>query len=97
MGSCVAHSNGATMKVRASLWSVSMAYAGFLLTGQGLLTLNRLSVSEGCLGALEGFLLALMFTLRESRRRRPALITYPIEQIPDWGIPPENRGFHRRN
>lgn len=78
------------MKVRAILWTVAMAYAGFLLTGQGLRTLNSLSVTEGCLGALEGFLLAVMFTLREKRRRRPALITYSID-LPNWGIPPENR------
>jgi hypothetical protein len=87
------------MKVRAILWTVVMAYAGFLLTGQGAQTLNRLSITEGCLGALEGFLLAIMFNLREKRRRRPALITYPIEQIlPNWGIPPEtpDPNKHRR-
>ena len=67
-----------------------MAYAGFLLTGQGLRTFNRLSISEGALGALTGFLLAIMFTLREKRRRRPALITYPFAH--DWGIPPKDSG-----
>lgn len=70
-----------------------MAYTGFMLTGQGLRTFNRLSITEGCLGALTGFLLAIMFTLREKRRRRPALITYSFAQIhPGWGIPPEDRG-----
>ena len=81
------------MKVRAILWTATMAYAGFLLTGQGLRTFNSLSITEGLLGALEGFLLAIMFTLREKRRRRPALIAHSISQfLPDWGIPPEKPG-----
>lgn len=61
-----------------------MAYAGFLLTGQGLRTFNSFSLSQGALGALTGFLLAIMFTLREKRRRRPALITYSSEILPNW-------------
>jgi len=80
------------MKVRAILWTVAMAYTGILLTGQDLRTLNSLSATEGFLGALAGFLLAIMFTLRE-KRRRPALIAHSIAQIlPNCGIPPENRG-----
>lgn len=78
------------MKVRAILWTVTMAYTGFLLTGQGLRTFNNLSITEGLLGALAGFLLAVMFTLRE-RRRRPGLITYSIGHLPHWGISPEDR------
>lgn len=81
------------MKVRAIVWTVAMAYTGFLLTGQGPRTFNSLSITEGVLGALTGFLLAIMFTLREERRRKPALIAYSIAQIlPNWGTPPENRG-----
>ena len=81
------------MNVRAIFWTVAMAYAGFLLTGQGLRTFNSLSVTEGFLGALEGLLLAVMFTLREKRRRRPALIAHSIAEIlPNWGIAPEKRG-----
>ena len=69
-----------------------MAYTGILLTGQDLRTLNSLSLTEGLLGALAGFLLASMFTLRE-KRRRPALIAQSFAQIlPNCGIPPENRG-----
>ena len=80
------------VKVRAILWTVGMAYTGILLTGQDLRTLNSLSVTEGLLGALAGFLLASMFTLRE-KRRRPALIAQSFAQIlPNCGIPPENRG-----
>jgi len=81
------------MRVRAIFWTVGFAYTGFLLTGQGLQTFNSLSITEGFLGALTGFLLAIMFTLREERRRRPALIAHSIAEIlPDWGISPENRG-----
>ena len=79
--------------VRVSLWTVAMAYTGFLLTGQGLRTFNSLSITEAFLGALTGFFLAIMFTLRERRRQRPALVAYSIEQIfPNWGIPREQRG-----
>ena len=81
--------------VRVILWTVVMAYTGFLLTGQGLRTFNSLSITEGLLGALTGFLLAIMFTLRERRRQRPALVTYPIEQIfPNWGISREKSSSH---
>jgi hypothetical protein len=81
--------------VRVILWTVAMAYTGFLLTGQGLRTFNSLSITEAFLGALTGFLLAIMFTLRERRRQRPALIAYSMEQIfPNWGISRENRGSH---
>jgi hypothetical protein len=70
-----------------------MAYTGFILTGQGLRTFNSLSITEAFLGALTGFLLAIMFTLRERRRQRPALVAYPIAQIfPNWGVSRENHG-----
>ena len=74
-----------------------MAYSGFLLTGQGLRTFNSLSITEAFLGALTGFLLAIMFTLREGRRRRPAVVTYPVEQIfPNWANP-EKTAAHIRS
>jgi len=79
--------------VRVILWTVAMAYTGFLLTGQGLRTFNSLSSTEAFLGALTGFSLAIMFTLRERRRQRPGLVAYSIEQIfPNWGMSRENRG-----
>jgi len=81
------------MKVRAILWTVTMAYTGFLLTGQGLRTFNSISITEGLLGALMGFLLAVMFTLRERRRRRPAFITYSISHMLPWASP-EDRPSH---
>jgi hypothetical protein len=80
------------MKVRAILWTVTMAYTGFLLTGQGLRTFNSLSITEGFLGALTGFLLAVMFALREKRRQRPAFVAYSVAQLfPDWRISSEDR------
>jgi hypothetical protein len=79
--------------VRVILWTLAMAYTGFLLTGQGLRTFNSLSITEAFLGALIGFFLAIMFTLRERRRQRPALVAYSIAQIfPNWGISREHRG-----
>ena len=79
------------MKVRAIFWTVAMACTGFLLTGQGR-TFNSLSITEGLLGALAGFLLAIMFTLRGERRRRPSLIAQSIAQILlNSSIPSDNR------
>ena len=78
--------------VRIILWTVAMAYTGFILTGQGLRPLNSLAITEAFLGALTGFFLAIMFTLRERRRQRPALVAYSIAQIiPNWGISREHR------
>jgi hypothetical protein len=78
--------------VRTILWTVAMAYTGFMLTNQGLRTFNNLSITEAFLGALTGFLLAIMFTLRERRRERPALVAHSIAQLfPDWSASRENR------
>ncbi len=78
--------------VREILWTAAMAYTGFLLTDQGLRTFNSLSIMEASLGALTGVLLAIMFTLRERRRQRSALVTYSVEQIfPNWGTPRRKR------
>jgi len=78
--------------VRVILWTVAMAYTGFILTGQGLRPFNGLSITEALLGALTGFFLAIMFTLRERRRQRPAFVAHSIAQIyPDWGTSREDR------
>ena len=78
--------------VRLILWTVAMAYIGFILTNQGLRTFNSLSITEAFLGGLEGFFLAIMFTLRERRRRRPAFVGHSIAQIfPEWRSSPEDR------
>ena len=80
------------MKVRAILWTATMAYTGFLLTGQGLRTFNSFSITEGTLGGLTGLLLAIMFTLRERRRQRPGLIAHPIARfLPHWENRPKQR------
>jgi hypothetical protein len=78
--------------VRVVLWTVAMAYTGFILANQGLRTFNSLSITEAFLGALEGFFLAIMFTLRERRRRRPAFVGHSIAQIfPEWRSSSEDR------
>jgi membrane protein DedA with SNARE-associated domain len=56
------------MKVRAVSWTLAMAYTGFLLGGNGSPSFNSVSISEALLGALAGFLLAVMFTTRAKRR-----------------------------
>jgi hypothetical protein len=74
--------------IRLILWPATMSYAGFILTGQGLRTFNSLSMTEALLGGLTGILLAIMFTLREKRRRRSAIVHYSIEEMfPDWNVP----------
>ena len=79
--------------VRVILWTLAMAYTGFILTNQGLRTFNSLSITEAFLAALTGFFLAIMFTLRERRRRqRSAFVAYSIAQIfPDWDTSRETR------
>jgi hypothetical protein len=44
------------MKVRAILWTVTMAYTGFRLTGQGLRTFN--SIWTGCKTQMDSWELA---------------------------------------
>jgi membrane protein DedA with SNARE-associated domain len=56
------------MKPRVVLWTVAMAYSGFLLGGNGSRSFDNLSISEALLGAITGFLLAVMFTIRARRR-----------------------------
>jgi hypothetical protein len=78
--------------VRLVFWTAAMAYTGFILTNQGLRTFNSLSITEAFLGALTGFFLAIMFTLREKRRQKPAFVAHSISQFfPDWGASRENR------
>ena len=78
--------------IRVILWTLAMAYTGFILTNQGLRTFNSLSITEAFLGALTGFFLAIMFILRERRRQRPAFVSYSVAQMyPNWGASPENR------
>jgi hypothetical protein len=81
--------------LRLILWTPAMAYTGFILTNQGLRTFNSLSITELFLGALTGFLLAMMFALRQRRRQRSAFVTYSIAEIfPEWGASDEKRDSH---
>ena len=81
--------------IRVILWTGAMAYTGFILTGQRLRPFDSLSITEAFLGALTGFLLAIMFTLRERRRQRPAFVAHSIAQIfPDWDTSRENHDSH---
>ena len=55
---------------RMILWIPTLAYAGFLLLGgKNLASLGQV-VFAMFLGALLGFLLAAMFTIRQLRRER---------------------------
>lgn len=55
-------------RLRMILWIPTLAYAGFLLLGGKNLPSLGQAVYAVFLGALLGFLLATMFTLRQLRR-----------------------------
>jgi ABC-type phosphate/phosphonate transport system permease subunit len=55
-------------RLRMILWIPTFAYVGFLLLGGKTLTSLGQVVTAAFLGALLGFLLAIMFTLRQQRR-----------------------------
>ena len=57
-----------SLPFRLILWTLVMAYSGFLLAGRGIRTLDRNTISEALIGALLGCLIAVMFTLRARRR-----------------------------
>ena len=55
-------------RLRMILWIPTVAYAGFLLLGgKNLVSLGQVTFAV-FLGALLGFLLATMFTIRQLRR-----------------------------
>jgi hypothetical protein len=57
-------------RLRMILWIPTVAYAGFLLLGgKNLASLGQV-VFAVFLGALLGFLLATMFTMRQIRRQK---------------------------
>jgi hypothetical protein len=57
-------------RLRMIIWIPTAAYAGFLLLGgKNLASLGQV-VFAGFLGALLGFLLAAMFTMRQLRREK---------------------------
>jgi len=57
-------------RLRMILWIPTLAYAGFLLLGgKTLVSLGQVFFTA-FLGALLGFLVATMFTIRQVRRER---------------------------
>jgi membrane associated rhomboid family serine protease len=57
------------MHLRIILWTVAMAYGGFLWAGRGSQSFNSVSVSGALVGAAMGFLLAIMFSRRAKRKQ----------------------------
>ena len=53
-------------------WILAMAYCGFLIAGRGSRSLDNNTILEAVVGAVLGFLLALLFTLRAKRIRHPS-------------------------
>jgi hypothetical protein len=60
------------MYPRLIVWTILMAYAGFLLAGGKNLAPTSMTLTSAFLGALMGFLMAMMFTLRNHRRQNRA-------------------------
>ena len=49
-------------------WTLAMAYCGFLIAGRGSRSFDSNTILEAGVGAVLGFLLALLFTLRAKRK-----------------------------
>jgi hypothetical protein len=50
-------------------WTLAMAFCGFLLAGRGSRSFDRNTIWEAVIGAMLGFLLAYLFTLRAKRKQ----------------------------
>jgi hypothetical protein len=83
--------------VRLILWTIAMAYTGFILTNQGLRTFNSLSITEAFLGALTGFFLAIMFTLRERDDKDLPSLRIPLHKSSRTGAHPAKTATHSRS
>ena len=70
------------MYVRMILWTLALAYVGFLMTGGNGVPSPSMMITTAFLGALLGFLLAIMFTLREHRRESRAGRQSPNRLMP---------------
>ena len=55
--------------LRTIPWTLAMAYSGFLIAGRGSRSFDQNTISETVIGAVLGFLLALLFKLRAKRKR----------------------------
>jgi membrane associated rhomboid family serine protease len=63
------------MSIRLILWSIAMAYVGFLIVSRGSTSTLSVSASGALMGAGVGLILALMFSRRERRKHQPSLNT----------------------
>jgi membrane associated rhomboid family serine protease len=53
---------------RIILWTLAMAYCGFLIAGSGARSFDKFTISEALIGAVLGLLLAILFTRRARRK-----------------------------
>jgi LPXTG-motif cell wall-anchored protein len=53
---------------RMILWTVAMAYCGFLIAGRGARSFDSNTIWEALIGAVLGLLLAILFTRRARRK-----------------------------
>jgi len=53
---------------RMILWTLAMAYCGFLIAGRGGRSFDTNTLTEAIIGAILGLLLAYLFTLRAKRK-----------------------------
>jgi hypothetical protein len=56
--------------IRLIVWTVAMAYVGFLLGGKGSLLPISITLSGALMGAGSGSILACMFSSRAIRKQR---------------------------
>jgi membrane associated rhomboid family serine protease len=61
-------SGGTPMNLRVILWTLAMAYGGFLWAGRGAQSLNAITLSGALIGAVTGLLLAIIFSRRAKRK-----------------------------
>ncbi len=61
------------MSIRLILWTMAMAYVGFLIAGRGAVSPLSLTTSGALLGAGVGLILALMFSRRGKRKHQVPL------------------------
>ena len=54
--------------LRIILWTIAMAYSGFLIAGRAARSFDNNTISETLIGAVLGLLLAILFTRRARRK-----------------------------
>jgi membrane associated rhomboid family serine protease len=63
------------MSIRLILWTMAMAYVGFLIVGRGAVSPISVTTSGALMGAGVGLILALMFSRRDKRKHQVGLNT----------------------